>query len=215
MASNKPSGPVLGKLPVVSEIRCNICQSPNRRHVDKLIAAGFSYLSIAQELQVLDEEFKEKKLDTIRRNVSRHADRHVNIKDRAVRQIIEKRAQEQGVLLEEATGQITSVRSLLDLMVARGHDQLADPDYRVRMADVMEASRMLEDVQRQEYAHKVDVLERQVWAIGQALQRSIKDASILNEIVQTANMYFENPELVDNIVGGKVIGEIEDGTSAI
>lgn len=206
----KSGGPVLGNLPVTSEVRCNICQSPNRRHVDKLVAAGFSYLSIAQELQALDDEFREKKLDTIRKNVSRHADRHVNIKDRAVRQIIETRAKEQGVLLEEATGQITSVRSLMDLMVARGHDQLADPEFRVRMADVMEAARMLEDVSRQEYMHKVEVLQRQVWAIGQALTHVEKDKSKLGEIVAMANNLFENPELADNIVPVKLqVGEIE------
>lgn len=172
--------------------------STNRKHVDKLLAAGFSQLSIAEELILMDDKFKDKKLDTVRKNVSRHSERHVSIKDRAVRQIIEKRAAEQGVLLEEATGQLTTARSLLDLMVARGHDQLTDPDYRVRMADVIEATKMLEDAQRQEYVHKVEIMQRQVWAISQALQIKIDDPQQLADVVELANRLFEDPDLIDS-----------------
>lgn len=199
MASRQPNiSKSLGILPVVNEPRCNICQSVNRKHVDKLLAAGFSALSIAEEMIRIDDDFKEKKLDTVRKNVSRHADRHVNIKDRAIRQIIEKRAAEQGILVDEVEGQIATTRSLLDLMVAKGHDQMTDPDYRVRMADVIEGVKILEDVQRQEIVHQVEVMQRQVWAISTALQMQIKDQETLAKVVSMAERLFENPELVDD-----------------
>lgn len=191
----------LGALPVVTEPRCNICNSKNRRHIERLMAGGFTAVAIAEELIRADEDFKEKKLDTVRRNVSRHAEKHLNIKDRAVRAVIEKRAAEQGALITEEVERITTARSLLDLVVDRGHDQLQDPDYKVRMADVIEATKMLEDIARQEYVSQVEVMQRQVWAISQALQIKMKDQDTLSEIVNLANQLFDNPEILDdNIV---------------
>lgn len=195
MANNKPSGPVLGNLPVITEPRCNICKSSSRRHVDKLLAAGFSYLSIAEELEKLDDDFKGKKIDTIRKNVERHSKGHVNIKDRAVRQIIEKRALEQGILVDEVSGQLTGARSLYDLIVAKGHDQLADPDQRVRFTDVIEAAKLLEETQRQEYVHKAEVMQRQVWCISEALRRVLGDNNdLLQKIITEAEFLFANPD---------------------
>lgn len=188
----------LGLLPTITENRCLVCSSTHRPMIDKLLVAGFSNVTIAEELQRVDENFRDKVPATVRKNVSRHADRHVNVKDRAIRRIIEKRAAEQGMLIDEVEGQIATSRSLLDLMVAKGHDQLSDPDYRVRMADVIEATKMVEDVQRQEYVQKVEVMTKQVWAISQALQLKVKDPIILAEIVELAGQLFENPDLVDS-----------------
>jgi hypothetical protein len=152
------------------EPRCNICNSPSRKHVDKLLAAGFSPTSIAEELQLLDEDFRIKQFDTVRKNVERHAKRHVNVKDRAVREIIEARARESGILVETATGTITTGRALLDILVQKATEQAGNPDSRVKYADAIEAVKMLEDLQRSEYIHELEVLQRQVWAISQAVK---------------------------------------------
>jgi|SRR5581483_3774866 len=188
---------LLRNLPVRSEPRCNICKSANRSRVDKLLAAGFSYISVAEELQVLDDEFKHKELDTIRKNVERHAKRHVNIKDRAVREIIERRALEQGIILDEATGQIATGRALLDLVVAKGTEQLTDPDMRVKVADAIEAVKMLEDVQKSEYLAQVEAMQKQVFCISRAVQELVP-ADLLPTIVHRAEELFRNPALLDN-----------------
>ena len=187
----------LGTLPVISEPRCNICQSPNRKQVDKLLAAGYSGHSIAEELIALDPNFKDKRIETVRKNVFRHSKAHVNVKERSIRATIEKRALEAGVLIDEVEGQLGTSRSLLDLVIAKGHEQLVDPDYRVRMADVIEATKMLEDTQRQEYLAKVEVMQRQVWAISEALKITMRDSEQLNKVVELANRLFENPEVLD------------------
>lgn len=191
----------------VVEPKCNICQSSSRAKVDRLVAAQFTYKSIAQELIDSDAEFSKKELDTVRKNVERHAKRHVDIRSRAVRAIVERRAKEQGILLDHAEGQITNGRALLDLIVGRATEQLAgNPDAKVRYQDALEAVKQLEDVQRGEYQAQLELLQRQVMAISTALKNVLTRhkhydqplVMLLPEIVQEAERIFdlENPDTI-------------------
>jgi hypothetical protein len=183
------------EMPLKTEARCHICQSSARTTVDKLLAAQLSYKSIAEEL-VLHEDFRDKNLDSVRKNVERHSKAHVDIRSKAVREVVERRAKEQGILLDSAEGQITSSRALLDLIVSRGTEQLAlDPDSRVRFADAIEAAKMIEDAQRTEYQARLEVLERQVWAISEAVKWGWGRAGLsLQAVIECAGWLFDNPD---------------------
>lgn len=194
MPRKSPVATGLETLPVQSESRCHVCKSSSRAMVDKLIVSGFSYIDVAEELQVRDPEFKEKQLDTIRKNVERHAKRHVNIREKAVRQIIEKRAMEQGILLEEATGSLVTGRALLDNIIMRANEMIADPEQRVKFADAIEAVKMLEDAQKTEYLAQVEAMQKQVWAISQAVKELVPPDKI-GQLVQRAEELFRNPQL--------------------
>lgn len=174
-----------------SEPRCKICQSKSRVKVDKLLALQFSYVSVAEELMDSDTEFQGKELDTVRKNVERHAKRHLDLHNRAVREMVERRAKEQGILLETATGKIVTGRALLDLMVSRATDQIADPNSKIRYADAIEAVKMLEDVQKQEYLAELETMQRQVFAISQAV-KEICPPTMLPQLVDRAKVIFEN-----------------------
>lgn len=182
------------KVPLKSEPRCNICKSQSRAKVDKLLAAQFSNTSIAEELIMSDPDFKEKELDTVRRNVERHAKSHVDIQSRAIRRMVEQRAREQGILLDSAEGKITSGRALLDMLVAQASDQLSSGNGKVRYADAIEAVKLLEDAQKAEFQSQLEVLQRQVWAISEAVKTKVP-AVLLPEIVEEARRLFDNNPL--------------------
>ena len=180
---------------VRSELRCLVCNSPARVKVDKLLVAGFSNTSVAQELMESDENFAEKELDTVRKNIERHSKSHLDIRNRAVREIVDRRAREQGILVDSAIGQITSGRALLDLLIAKATEQAGNPASKVHYRDAIEAVKMLEDVQKQEYMYQLEELQKQVWAISQAvLEKVPKD--LLPEVVARAHELRENPQLV-------------------
>jgi hypothetical protein len=190
----------LGDMPVKSEPRCNICSCASRNKVDKLIAAQFSMTDIAQELLDSDPDFKDKVLDTVRKNVERHAKRHLDLRNKAIRHMVEQRAREQGMLLETVEGKITSGRALLDLLIMRATEQASDPDQRVKFADAIEAVKMLEDVQKAEFQHQLETYQRQVWAISEALKtvagnytknNQVIDAMFIPTVVQEARKLFE------------------------
>jgi hypothetical protein len=180
---------VAGSTPI-TESRCNICQSASRPKVDKLIASQFSFVSIAEELIESDPEFKDKSVDTVRKNVERHAKRHLDIRNRAIRRMVEQRAREQGILLDSVEGKITSGRALLDVLIAKATEQASDPNSKVRYADAIEAVKMLEDVQKAEYQHQLEVMQRQVWAISQAVKNKVP-AALLPAIVKEAKELFD------------------------
>lgn len=178
-----------------TEPRCNICKSAARTKVDRLLAAQFSYTAVAEELIETHPDFQGKNLDTVRKNVERHSKSHLDVKSRAVREIVERRAKEQGILLDSATGQITSGRALLDLVVNRATEQIStNPDARVKYADALEAVKMLEDVQKQEYMAELDRLTRQVHAISQAVKELVPE-STLPALIARAEDIFNNDKL--------------------
>jgi hypothetical protein len=171
--------------------------------VDRLIAAQFTYKSIAQELIDTDADFSQKELDTVRKNVERHAKRHVDIRSRAIRQIVERRAKEQGVLLDSVEGQFTNGRALLDLIVGRATEQLAaNPEAKVHYREAIEAVKQLEEVQRGEYVHQLEILQRQVHAISAALKNVFQRHKhydqplmmLLPEIIDEATRIFESED---------------------
>ncbi len=181
---------VTSRLPLKSEPRCNICNSASRQKVDKLLAGQFSYTSIAEELVAYDPDFKGKELDTVRKNVERHSKRHVDIRSKAIRNIVEARAREQGILLESAEGKITSGRALLDLLIAKATDQATNPDSKVRYADAIEAVKMLEDVQKAEFQSQLEVMQRQVHAISTAVKETVP-VTLLPTIIHRAEELFK------------------------
>lgn len=183
-------------LPMKTEARCNICNAASRSKVDKLVAAQFSYTSIAQELVESDPDFKGKEIDTVRKNVERHAKRHLDIRNKAIRQIVEQRAREQGMLLDSVEGKIVSGRALLDLITNRATEQLTDnPDFKVKIADAIEAVKMLEDVQKAEFQAQLETMQRQVWAISEALKEVSAEMNVNPQfiplVVERAHKLFD------------------------
>lgn len=183
-------------LPLKTEPRCNICNSSSRNKVDKLLAAHFSYTSIAEELVMGDPDFTDKQIETVRKNVERHSKRHVDIRSKAIRNIVEARAREQGVLLDSVEGRITSGRALLDLLVAQATQQLTDPNSKVRYADAIEAVKLLEDVQKAEFQSQLEVLQRQVYCISEAVKKQVPP-TMLPGIIQEAQRLFEGGPAVE------------------
>lgn len=179
---------------VKSEPRCLICQSPTRTKIDKLLVAGFSNTSVAQELMESDSAFADKNIDTVRKNIERHSKSHLDIRNRGVREIVERRAREQGILVDSAIGQITSGRALLDILIAKATEQAGDPNSKVHYRDAIEAVKMLEEVQKAEYIYQLEYMQKQVWAISEAV-KSVVPADLVPMLVKKAHELMENPTL--------------------
>lgn len=140
----------------------------------------------------MDEDFRSKTLEAVRKNIERHAKKHVNVRQKAIRDAIEKRAIEGGIILDQAQGSITSGKALLDLLVGRATEQISDPEFKVRFADAIEAVKILEDSKRDEYMAQVEVMQKQVWAISQAVKEIVPE-ELLSALVGRAEELFVNP----------------------
>lgn len=205
--SDKPKD-ILDNLPVISEPRCNVCKSGFRQIIDRMIAGPYSYTAIARQFIGKDEHFRgdirnRRDLDRVRKSIERHAKNHVTVRDQAIREIIEQRAIEAGMLVDDSKNQFLTTEALLELYVSRGFEQITKPDTWVRHQDILQAVQMVEDMKRDTVGEQLEVYKRQVAAIAQAI-REIVDINLQPLIAQRAADIFE----------GNVILQIEQGVIA-
>src|SRR5688500_4355474 len=73
---------------LVSEPRCLVCQSPNRKVIDQLLARSTSYREL------------ERVFGIDRRSISNHDQKHLNIEQAAMRRIVQEEAEDIDAALE-------------------------------------------------------------------------------------------------------------------
>lgn len=184
------------------ESRCNVCTSASRTHIDRLIAAGFSDTAIAQQIMNTEPQFKgsrenKKDVDRVRRSVGRHRERHLNLQERTTRMIIERRAKEAGMVLEEHESQLATTKALLELVIAKGMSQVTDPDTRVKFQDALRAVELLEGFDREAYMQELSILKRQTEALAQAV-REVVPSDFHADIITRAHEIFEGGNLLES-----------------
>jgi hypothetical protein len=184
---------VLDNLPVISEPRCNICKSEFRPLIDRMVVGPYTYASIARQFRGKDQ-YLNGSLDAVRKSVERHAKSHVTVRDQAIREIIEQRATEAGILVDDAKGSLATTMGLLELYVQKGYDQTTKPDSWVRHQDILEAVKIIEQMRKDTVSEQLEVWKKQVWAISQAV-RDIVPPDLHPALVERAQELFEQPIL--------------------
>lgn len=137
--ANQPAVPGQSLIPgaamEIVEPKCKVCMSPHRREIDMLLATGgWSDTAIANHFNnFLGDGFFSK------HSIGRHKKRHLSVRDAAVRNIIEARARQFGVDVEEVEGSILTKAAVLDTIIATGIDSLHRGDTVVEARDVLAA----------------------------------------------------------------------------
>ena len=165
---------ILDSLPLVTEPRCNVCKSEFRPLIDRMIAGPYSYMAIARQFKGKDKHLNGN-IEAVRKSIERHAKSHVTVRDAAVREIIEQRALEAGLLVEDQKNQLLTTEALLDLYVQKGFDQVTEPGSRVRHQDILEAVKTIEQMRRDTVSEQLEVWKKQVWAISQAVRMIVPE----------------------------------------
>lgn len=186
-----PADP-LDNLPVISEPRCRICRSDFRPLIDRMIAGPYSYAAIARQFIGKDNELSGSNHEALRKSIERHAKQHVTVRDQAVREIIEQRAIERGLLVDEQKNMLLTSEALLELYVQKGFEQITKEGTWVRHQDVLEAVKMVEEMRRDTIVEQVEMLKKQVQAISTAV-REIVPPDMHPALIERAKELFEQP----------------------
>ena len=185
---NKPVDLKSELLPI-TEPRCHICNSPLRDRVDRLGAAGYGAKAIAEEIMGLDPVLSTK-LETLRKNVDRHINNHLRIKQRAIRRILENRAKQQGILMENIETVFVDDKGLLDILIKQATEQVSEPDSRVYIKDALEAIKIKKEMESSEFSEQIRVMEKQLYAITQAI-KDVVPTDYFQQITLRARQLFE------------------------
>lgn len=177
-------------LPIITEPRCNICKSSMRSLIDQLIVSGYSPMAIAR--QVHGTELKGS-IDAIRKSVERHSDRHLNVREEALKRIIDNRAKERGILIDATEERLVTSEAVLDMIVSKGLEQIVDPAARVKYQDILKAVELQKSYESDSVAQQLDILQRQMWAIREAVKK-VCPPELWQELVQTAMDLFSGAD---------------------
>jgi hypothetical protein len=159
----KSGPPAKRPVDLINEPRCHVCQHPNRRAIDRLLAVGTRYTEISRLFST-----EGKALD--RRSISNHATQHLNYEDAAIRQIIEAEAAEAKENLEEGVRGAFARRVALDIALKKGIDGIIDGETQVEPRDLIKLIELRERLDQQTATAQVDELWVQFNAFKQAVQ---------------------------------------------
>lgn len=162
------------RLPAITEPRCNVCKSEFRPVIDRMIVGPYSYATIARQFMGKDDNLQGK-FDAVRKSIERHAKNHVNVRSQAVREIIERRAIEQGLLVDQEATNLATIEGMLELYIQRGYELLGEEGATVRHQDILQAAQQLEEMRRNSVGEQIDVMKRQVQAISQAVREIVPE----------------------------------------
>ena len=193
-------------LPEITQPRCNVCKSSKRHIIDQLLVMGHGPVELARQWKGTDEHLNGS-IDAIRKSIERHADKHLNIEEAAIKRIIDKRAAERGILVDYTEDKLATTKAVLDLMVAKGLEQVTEDGARVKYQDILKAVELLEEYETNSFAQQVDVLQRQMWAIREAV-RKVCPPELFDELTAEAYRLFDG---ADPFADPRDIVELESG----
>lgn len=168
------------------EPRCKVCMSELRQFIDKLGVMGYKPSAIARQVQ-------ETEPDLTRSSIDRHLKRHVNIEQEALRQILEERAQERGLLVEDAKSHLITREAILDQMLRRTWERLVNGE-RVPWEIGLRAVELQELSEEKAQGAVIEQVTKQLSAIIQAV-REIVPAEYHEATARRAEQIYKAPVL--------------------
>jgi hypothetical protein len=165
---------VLHNLPIVTEPRCNVCKSEFRPLIDRMIAGPYSYSAIARQFRGKDRHLAGN-VEAVRKSIERHAKSHVTIRDQAIREIVESRAMEAGLMVDDMKNSFLTAEALLELYMQKGFEQVTKEDTWVRHQDILEAAKQFREMKKDTVFEEVESMKKQVWALSQAVRETVPE----------------------------------------
>lgn len=162
------------------EPRCRICRNDGiRRKVNDLLTAGASYAMIVRVLHddnaVLDHRDKIT-IDSVRNHCSRHFPVQ-NAAKATYRQILEQRAQENGVDFVNAVATAITPLAFLETVMAKSYAALVDPDTTVDVkTGILAADRLQALIDSRAAGANLMEIKFQVHQIAEAVRTTVPEA---------------------------------------
>jgi hypothetical protein len=182
------------------EARCKVCTAedpakalPNgelvRSTVDDMLVRGGTYSSVLIRIEPLVADWAASRRPSYA-SIRRHSQRHLRPDAAAVREILERRAQEADVAVAVGAGPIVTRGGLLEAIRQRGFEAIAIGAVVPSVRETLEAANALEDLDREERVATLSEVMGQVQEFAEAVRSSVGD-----EVFQSILALREHPGL--------------------
>lgn len=176
-----------GGVPIVHEPRCNVCKSPQRNAIDKMLAAGFTYSEIERQFGG----------SVSRKSISLHSKEHLNYEEAAIREVIEKEALNAQKNYEEGVSRLVTKNAYLEVALQKAYNALINNDTMVEPKDAVKVIEMLQKLQEQNQTVALDELRVQFQYFMQAVKETIPKEQWENIVDRTADLLRSSGRNVD------------------
>lgn len=148
----------------IVENRCNVCRSVYRDVIDKLLVMGVSYSEIARN-------FEEEGIN--RKNIANHHKRHVDVEQRAIREILEEEARRIGEEVEEGKTSIITQNAYMKVALMKSYQAIVDGRILPEPRDVVQMINLMEKQQERTAATQIEEMTREMNAFVRAVQQNV------------------------------------------
>lgn len=168
-----------GGIPVITEPRCKICQSPHRHLVDQMLVAGHSYSEIERQFEFANLP---------RRSISGHADKHLGYEEAAIRQVIEREAQAAQRNFDTGVERLVTKNAYLEVALQKAYDALIQDLTIVEPKDAVKVIEQLQKLQEQNQNVALDELRVQLQMFIQAVKEVVPKGDWESIVSRTADL---------------------------
>lgn len=164
------------------DVRCKVCSSNFSKAIDRMIALGTSHSEIARMF------------DVSRSSIGRHAKKHLNYEEAAVRQIIAREMEEAQADIENGISGAIARRAYIDVAIQKGFEALLDNSVQVEVKDVATLIQLKEKMDGDTDGVAIDEVKTQFNAFMQAI-REVAPPEMWEQIVNRTKELLQTPVL--------------------
>lgn len=179
----------MSRLPDKFRSTCLICTHSRKKDIEKMIVMGFGPTEI-------ERQFADTAEPAPRRSVSNHRLQHLDYEQDAIRQIIDKRAKEQGLNIETTTERLIQHQGYLDVVIQKAFESLIDGNMAVEPRDAFKAIELKDKFEKDAIPWTMEKIQSQHNAFLQAV-KEIVPSSLLPAIIARARDLYENGDITD------------------
>lgn len=177
-----------GKMPIIKEPRCKVCQSPHRSLVDQMLVAGLSYSEIERQFQFAQIP---------RRSIANHKDSHLGYEEAAIREVIERSAIADQKNYDEGVQRLVTKNAYLEVALQKGYDALVKNEAMVEPKDAVKIIEQLQKLQDQNQGEALDELRVQFQMFMQSVKELVVRDRWEDIVARTADLLRASGRTVD------------------
>lgn len=144
----------------IFEPRCHVCNHAFRDWIEVMLVKGIAYKTLADRVTPPVD----------RRSISNHHKEHMDLQDTAFRAMLEREAKLQGMDVEEGIEDIITKRSVLEIMVRKGYEDVLNGITTVEPRDLVQITKLLAEMDTHQHSVGLDTLRAQVQIFIQAIK---------------------------------------------
>jgi hypothetical protein len=161
----------------VADPRCKVCKHPQRREIDMMLALGWSRAEVRRYWNdIVASESGGEETDYFKKSsVENHAAKHLSAHDAAVRRIVERRAELEGIDVAAVEGFILTKSGVAEALIQKGLQSVHTGDTLVEPKDMLSAIQVLIELEEKRSVVAEEVMLREIRAFMAAVKNNVDE----------------------------------------